>query len=107
MVTVTATDSLSGSVTVSVLKALRVALSLTAWLAASPAIVGLSLIEVVTAEMVSSLLTASPLSSTLTVNVVVSVVPGAMAFSRGSKTSARTAVVTAAPTFAWAGKVRL
>ena len=38
-------------------------------------------------------------------NVVVSVVPGSMAFSRGSKTSVCTALVTAAPMFAWAGKV--
>ena len=47
IVTVTATVSLSGSVTVSVLKTLRVALSLTACLAASPAIVGLSFTAVI------------------------------------------------------------
>jgi hypothetical protein len=64
-----------------------VALSLTACPAEAPVTVGLSLIEVLTAVEAVSVTALATESSTLTVNVVVSVLPTAPRLAVGEKTS--------------------
>src|SRR5262245_28053524 len=69
-----------------------VALSLTAWLAAVPVMVGGSPIAVVTTVVVVSLVAAMP-SSAVMVKVVVTVLPGATWLFVGSNTSCRMALL--------------
>ena len=73
-----------------------VAVSLIAWPATVPLMLGVSFTEVDTTVVVASVTGAATPSSTLMVNVVVSVLPGVTRLSVGSNTNPWIAVVAAA-----------